>query len=56
MESDTELAAVALNIAVILKRKEKRKKRLNWVKPWLQKHLQLGMYDTPEGILLRGGG
>ena len=44
VESDTEFAAAALIIAVILKRK--RKKRSTWVKPWLQKRQNLGMYDT----------
>ena len=48
MDSDTELAAAAaIIIATISKRKKgRRKPRTTWVKPWLQKRSQLGMYDT----------
>ena len=44
----TELAAAAaaIIIATISKRKKRRKPRTTWVKPWLQKRSQLGMYDT----------
>ena len=48
MDSDSECAAAAIDFAVLLKRrkKSKRKKRSAWVKPWLQKRTQLGIYDT----------
>ena len=48
MDSDSECAAAAIVFAVLLKRrkKSKRKKRSAWVKPWLQKRTQLGIYDT----------
>ena len=48
MDSDSECAAAAIVVAVLLKRRKrsKHKKRSAWVKPWLQKQTQFGIYDT----------
>ena len=48
MDSDSECAAAAIVVAVLLKRRKrsKHKKRSAWVKPWLQKRTQFGIYDT----------
>ena len=46
MDSDTEGAAVALDIAIVSKQKKKDskwKERSSWVKPWLQRRAQLGV-------------
>ena len=46
MDSDEECAVI---IAVISKRRKKRKQRRNrsiWVKPWLSRRSELGVYDT----------
>ena len=39
-------AAAAIIIALISKKKLKKRKRSVWVKPWLQKRPNLGAYDT----------
>ena len=44
-----ELAAAAIAIAIISKRKNterKRKRRTVWLKPWLYKRPNFGVYDT----------
>ena len=46
MDSDIERAAAAIIIATISKRKNWRKRRSTWLKPWLQKRSQIGMFDT----------
>ena len=39
-------AASAIIIAVSTKRKREKRKRAEWVKPWLVRRPQLGAYDT----------
>ena len=48
MDSDEEtaLAVVSLVLAPKIKNKKKRKKRIVWVKPWLQRRSYLGCFDT----------
>ena len=55
MDSDIECAAAAVLIAAILKKKKrnkKRKRRTVWVKPWLNRRNELGVYNTPFGIAI----
>ena len=50
MDSEEEgAAAAAVIITIISKRKKTRKKRLHrtaWVKPWLSRRSELGVYNT----------
>ena len=46
VDRDTERAAAAIIIATISKRKRGRKQRSTLVKPWVQKRLQLSMFNT----------
>ena len=39
-------AASAIIIAVFTKRKREKRKRAEWVKPWIVRRSQLGAYDT----------
>ena len=48
MDCEEECAAAAVIIAVISKSRKKRKQRRHrsiWVKPWLTRRSELGVYD-----------
>ena len=49
MDSEEDVAAAAIVIAIICKRREKRERKRNrsiWVKPWLQRRNELGVDNT----------
>ena len=45
MESDEETAA-AIDASLLVKRNKKKRKRSVWVKPWLVRRTNLGLYET----------
>ena len=45
MESDEETTAAIVNLLFVKKNKKKRK-RFVWVKPWLGRRINLGLYET----------
>ena len=45
MESDEETAA-AIVALLLVKKKKKKRKRSVWVKPWLGRRINLGLYET----------
>ena len=45
MESDEETATGIIALLFVKKNKKKRK-RFVWVKPWLQRRINLGFYET----------
>ena len=52
--SDEETAAIAITVAMILKKKvqkRKRKKRSVWVKPYLQRRAQLGAFECALSLI-----
>ena len=44
MESDEETAAVKVPLLLVNKNKKKRKRSV-WVKPWLGRRINLGLYE-----------
>ena len=44
MESDEETAA-AIVALLLVKRNRKKRKRTMWVKPWLKRRTNLGLYE-----------
>ena len=44
MESDEETAAVIVPLLLVNKNKKKRKRSV-WVKPWLGRRINLGLYE-----------
>ena len=49
--SEDEMVALILLVAAEEKRKKIRKKREVWVKPWLQRRVLHGPFDTPGSRL-----
>ena len=45
MESD-EKAAAAIVTLLLAKKNKKKRKRSVWVKPWLRRRINLGVYET----------
>ena len=50
--SDEETTAVIVALLVVKKNKKKRKRSV-WVKPWLRRRINLGLYETlPQELRL----
>ena len=45
MEND-EKAAAAIVTLLLAKKNKKKRKRSVWVKPWLRRRINLGVYET----------
>ena len=46
MESDKETVPAIVACLLLVKKKRKREKRSVWVKPWLGRRINLGLYET----------